>query len=74
MTGANRVTNVYLVSNGSLLHSLEDGNADKMADLYIRSVCFSPDGKQLATGAEDKIVRVWDLDTGVIKMSLEGHE
>ena len=28
------------------------------ADLYIRSVCFSPDGKYLATGAEDKQIRV----------------
>jgi glucose repression regulatory protein TUP1 len=27
-------------------------------DLYIRSVCFSPDGKYLATGAEDKQIRV----------------
>jgi glucose repression regulatory protein TUP1 len=26
--------------------------------LYIRSVCFSPDGKYLATGAEDKLIRV----------------
>ena len=27
-------------------------------DLYLRSVCFSPDGKLLATGAEDKQIRV----------------
>jgi glucose repression regulatory protein TUP1 len=27
-------------------------------DLYIRSVSFSPDGKYLATGAEDKQIRV----------------
>jgi WD40 repeat protein len=27
-------------------------------DLYIRSVCFSPDGRYLATGAEDKMIRV----------------
>lgn len=27
-------------------------------DLYIRSVRFSPDGKYLATGAEDRKIRV----------------
>lgn len=37
---------------------LVDENADSSNDLYIRSVCFSPDGKLLATGAEDKTIRV----------------
>jgi WD40 repeat protein len=36
---------------------LADDTAGK-DDLYIRSVCFSPDGKYLATGAEDKQIRV----------------
>ena len=37
---------------------LVDEAASKTGDLYIRSVCFSPDGKLLATGAEDKQIRV----------------
>ena len=37
---------------------LIDEEASKTGDLYIRSVCFSPDGKFLATGAEDKQIRV----------------
>lgn len=37
---------------------MNDENAQKEGDLYIRSVCFSPDGKYLATGAEDKKIRV----------------
>ena len=37
---------------------LADESAGKAGDLYIRSVCFSPDGKYLATGAEDKQIRV----------------
>ena len=37
---------------------LADEAATKTGDLYIRSVCFSPDGKYLATGAEDKQIRV----------------
>jgi hypothetical protein len=37
---------------------LVDDKANKYGDLYIRSVCFSPDGKYLATGAEDRQIRV----------------
>ena len=37
---------------------LIDDAAAKLGDLYIRSLCFSPDGKLLATGAEDKQIRV----------------
>ena len=37
---------------------LIDEHASSQGDLYIRSVCFSPDGKYLATGAEDKQIRV----------------
>jgi glucose repression regulatory protein TUP1 len=40
------------------LSVLVDESAGKAGDLYIRSVCFSPDGKYLATGAEDKQIRV----------------
>ena len=37
---------------------LQDENAGREGDLYIRSVSFNPDGKHLATGAEDKQIRV----------------
>jgi WD40 repeat protein len=37
---------------------LQDETAGRDGDLYIRSVSFSPDGKYLATGAEDKQIRV----------------
>lgn len=53
-------------------NSLASANAN--GDLYIRSVCFSPDGKLLATGAEDKLIRIWDLSTKRIIKILRGHE
>ncbi|KAL6950164.1 general transcription repressor [Hanseniaspora vineae] len=50
------------------------GSNNSSSDLYIRSVCFSPDGKFLATGAEDKLIRIWDLTSKKIVMTLKGHE
>lgn len=57
-TGCNRSAQIFEVSTGRQVTKLQDETVDKDGDLYIRSVCFSPDGKYLATGAEDKQIRV----------------
>ncbi|MFN0014773.1 MAG: WD40 repeat domain-containing protein, partial [Saprospiraceae bacterium] len=31
---------------------------------YVRSVAFSPDGKQILTGSDDNTARLWDLSDG----------
>lgn len=46
----------------------------KDVDLYIRSVCFSPDGKYLATGAEDRKIRIWDIQQKGLVSTLSGHD
>lgn len=57
-----KFTNVFMHSLYSIAFSvLQDENAGREGDLYIRSVSFSPDGKYLATGAEDKQIRVCRL-------------
>ncbi|KAI5298618.1 hypothetical protein KEM56_003907, partial [Ascosphaera pollenicola] len=73
-TGCNRSAQIFDVATGALLHTLQDNTVDKDGDLYIRSVCFSPDGRLLATGAEDRQIRVWDIQTETIKHVFSGHE
>ncbi len=83
-TGCNKTTQVFDVATGELVARLSDDTAgpgnnnengvSSTGDLYIRSVCFSPNGKLLATGAEDKLIRIWDLATRRVTRYLRGHE
>ena len=39
----------------------------------VNSVSFSPDGTKVASGSEDKTVKLWDVTSGECLQTLEGH-
>jgi WD40 repeat protein len=49
------------------LHTLEGHTGS------VESVAFSCDGKQVVSGSQDKIVRLWDVAIGTLLQTLEGH-
>ena len=40
---------------------------------YIWSICFLNDGKMVASGSRDKIIKIWNIETGKVIRNLEEH-
>ena len=62
-----KVVNVCDTETGFVESTLTGHNREVM------SVCFSPDGKQIASGSEDKTVKIWNASTGELQSTLAGH-
>jgi WD40 repeat protein len=54
--------------DGQMKHAIETVRGD------VNSICFSPDGTKLASGHDDKMIRVFDVENGdLILGPIEGH-
>ncbi|KAG5972123.1 hypothetical protein E4U56_006348 [Claviceps arundinis] len=77
-TGCNKLAQIFDAHDGRKVCKLEiehgDDAPNKAADLYIRGLAFSPDGRYLLTGTEDYLLRIWDIATKTIRHTLSGHE
>ena len=57
-TGCGRATHIFDLRTGSLVCILNDETVSQEGDFDTMAVCFSPDGKYVATAAEDRLIRV----------------
>jgi WD40 repeat protein len=65
----------FLAASGSLLALFERDTGRRLAEYRghaddLTCLELSPDGKVLATGAEDRSVRLWELSSGACRMVL----
>eukprot|EP00178_Gracilaria_changii_P015077 TRINITY_DN422_c0_g1_i5.p1 TRINITY_DN422_c0_g1~~TRINITY_DN422_c0_g1_i5.p1 ORF type:complete len:672 (+),score=118.86 TRINITY_DN422_c0_g1_i5:186-2018(+) len=77
-TGSNHSADIFDAHTGQKMATFAKDTGPTPAevptpDSYVRAVCFSPDGNWLITGAEDHVVKVWDVRSRTVKHKLVGH-
>jgi WD40 repeat protein len=64
VTAGERAAWVWDAQTGKQLFLLSSHAQD------VRSIAFRPDGKQIATGGDDNVVRLWNAQTGALEALL----
>jgi WD40 repeat protein/energy-coupling factor transporter ATP-binding protein EcfA2 len=76
--GDDQTAKVWDAGTGKVLVTLQLAkrrNVDETGfKAKVESVAFSPDGRRLATGSDDKTATIWDTKTGEDLITLHGHE
>ncbi|KAM9761938.1 NACHT domain- and WD repeat-containing protein 1 [Menidia menidia] len=69
IAGCERTLSLFHLSSHSV-----DGFLDLHHDDSVLSACVSSDGRQVASGAADQLVRIWSVTTGALLDSLCGSD
>jgi WD40 repeat protein/Zn-finger nucleic acid-binding protein len=60
---------LYDLGSGKMIGALEGQTTSE-----VWTICFSPDGRNLISGALDRAVRIWDVNERECKWALRGHD
>lgn len=60
---------LYDMQKGKMVGALEGQTTSE-----VWTICFSPDGKQCISGALDRAVRIWDVESRECNWALRGHD
>ncbi|KAH7103276.1 WD40-repeat-containing domain protein [Auriculariales sp. MPI-PUGE-AT-0066] len=72
-TGCGNAAHIYDMRTGEKTYvSVKPSDLQNDSD-YIDSVAWSPDGKYLATGGTDTVIRLWDIGRKRIRHVYQGH-
>ncbi|MBD2520655.1 trypsin-like peptidase domain-containing protein [Nostoc sp. FACHB-973] len=65
----------FTLANTLFGHSTKVINKNGLSGLegLVRSIAISPDGKTLASGSDDKTIKIWNIATGQEIRTLNGH-
>jgi len=60
-------------SGGSVVPTLACVSELKGHTSWVRTLCFTPDGRQIVSGGDDRSVRIWDVASGQCRHTLIRH-
>lgn len=61
------------ITTGKIINSITPNITNMEASDGARTIALSPDGKTLASGTDENVIRLWDLHTSELKLTLTGH-
>ncbi|PSQ77801.1 MAG: hypothetical protein BRD35_02865 [Bacteroidetes bacterium QH_7_62_13] len=69
-SGQSGTLKLWRTETGTVVRHFDEGDWDSS---YVFSVAFSPDGKYALSGNDDMTARLWDVETGELLRTFDGH-